>query len=87
MTNPGCITEENDDWWTYCNDDTDVEGMLAYREVKFKRALRVNFLTHFTKNFCYFLTTKVKSDTDMIKPSIESSDFLFWHEKNFKLDF
>ena len=38
-------------------------------------------LTHFTKNFCCFLTPKVKSGTDMINPSIESSDFLFWHEK------
>ena len=50
-------------------------------EAKFKRALRVHFLTHFTKNFCRFLTPKVKSGTDMINPSIESSDFLFWHEK------
>ena len=25
--------------------------------------------------------TKVKSGTDLINPSIESSDFLFWHEK------
>jgi hypothetical protein len=23
----------------------------------------------------------------MISPSIESSDFLFWHKKNFELDF
>ena len=29
----------------------------------------------------FWLTPKVKSDTDMINPSIESSDFLFWHEK------
>ena len=41
---------------------------------------RLVFL-HFTKNSCRFLTPKVKSDTDMINPSIESSDFLFWHEK------
>ena len=54
---------------------------LIFREAKFKRALRVHFLTHFTKNFCRFLTPKVKSGTDMINPSIESSDFLFWHEK------
>ena len=33
------------------------------------------------KNFCRFLTPKIKSGTDMINPSIESSDFLFWHEK------
>ena len=43
--------------------------------------LRVHFLTHFTKKFCRFLTPKVKSGTDMINPSIESSDFLFWYEK------
>ena len=48
-------------------------GFGIYREVKFKRALRVHFLTHFTKNFCRFLTPKVKS----IITSIESSDFLF----------
>ena len=35
----------------------------------------------FTKNVCRFRTPKVKSGTDMISPSIESSDFLFWHEK------
>ena len=52
-----------------------------YRDAKFKRAFRVHFLTHFTKNFCRFLTPKVKSGTDMINPSIESSDFLFWHGK------
>ena len=52
-----------------------------FRDAKFKRALRVHFLTHFTKNFRRLLTPKVKSDTDMINPSIESSDFLFWHEK------
>ena len=50
-------------------------------ESKIKRALRVHFLTHFTKNFYRFLTPKVKSGTDMISPSIESSGFLFWHEK------
>ena len=33
------------------------------------------------KNFCRVLTPKIKSGTDMINPSIESSDFLFWHEK------
>ena len=37
--------------------------------------------SHFTKNFCRCLTPKVKSGTDMISPSIESSDFLFWNEK------
>ena len=37
-------------------------------------------MTHFTKNFCR-LTTKVKSGTDMISPSIESCDFLFCHQK------
>ena len=51
------------------------------REEKFKRALRSHFLTHFTKNFCRFLTPKVKNGTDMINPLIESSDFLFWHQK------
>ena len=58
-------------------------GNNRNREPKFKRALRVHFLTHFTKNFCHFLTPKVKSGTgtDMINPSIESFDFLFWHEK------
>ena len=54
---------------------------IQNREAKFKRAFRVHFLTHFTKNFCRFLTPRVKSGTDMINPSIESSDFLFWHEK------
>ena len=53
----------------------------GFREAKFKRALRVHFLTHFTKNFCRFLTPKVKSGTDMINPLIENSDFLFWHKK------
>ena len=61
--------------------------VVTHREAKFKRALRLHFLTHFTKNFCCFLTPKVKSDTDMINPSIESSDFLFWHQKNFELNF
>ena len=60
---------------------TNARCFILIREAKFKRALRVHFLTHFTKNFCHFLTTKVKSGTDMINPSIESSDFLFWHEK------
>ena len=46
-----------------------------------------HFLTNFTKNFCRFLTPKVKNGTDMINPSIESSDFLFWHEKNFGVEF
>ena len=60
---------------------------IAFRETKFKRALRVHFLTHFTKTFCRFLTPKVNSGTDMISPSIEISDFLFWHKKNFESDF
>ena len=55
-------------------------NIVVFREAKFKRALRVHFLTHFTKNFCRFLTPKVISGTDMINPSIESSDFLFGHE-------
>ena len=55
--------------------------------MKFKRALRVHFLTHFTKKFCRFPTPKVKSGTYMINPSIESSDFLFWHKKNFWVGF
>ena len=55
--------------------------LFIFREAKLKRALRVHFLTHFTKNFCFFLTPKVKSGTDIINPSIESSEFLFWHEK------
>ena len=55
-------------------------NMYTHREAKFKRALRVHFLTHFTKNVCCFLTPKVKNGTDMFNPSIESSDFLFWHE-------
>ena len=38
--------------------------------------LTENFLTHFTKKFCRFLTPKVKSGTNMINPSIESSNFL-----------
>ena len=59
----------------------------SIRDAKFKRALRSHFLTHFTKNFCHFLTPKVKSGTDMINPSIESSDFLFWQKKLFELDF
>jgi hypothetical protein len=46
-------------------------------KAEFKKALRVLFLTHFTKKFCRFLTPKVKSSTDMINPLIESSDFLF----------
>ena len=58
-----------------------LKNFYKNREPKFKRALRVHFLTHFTKTFCRFFTPKVKSGTDMINPSIESSDFLFWHEK------
>ena len=64
---------------TYC---------FGFREAKFKRALRVHFLTHFTKHFCRFLPPKVKSGTDMTNPSsIESSDFLFWHKKQFWVGF
>jgi hypothetical protein len=63
------------------------ERKTLSREAKFKRALRVHFLTHFTKTFCRFLTPKVKSGTDMINPSIESSDFLFWHKTNFEFEF
>ena len=29
----------------------------------------------------------LRTDSDMIYPSIESSDFLFWHEKSFELIF
>ena len=58
-----------------------ISSKIPFREAKSKRALRVHFLTHFTKNFCRFLTPKVKSGTDKIDPSIESSDFLFWYEK------
>jgi uncharacterized membrane protein len=54
--------------------------IFALREAKFKRVLKLHFLTQFTKNLLP-LTPKVKSDTDMINPSIKSSDFLFWHEK------
>ena len=43
--------------------------------------------THFTKNICRFLTPKIKTGTDMINPSIESSDFLFWQEKQFGVRF
>ena len=39
-----------------------------FREAKFKRALRVHFLTHFTKTFCRFFTPKVKSGTDYDQP-------------------
>ena len=55
--------------------EQNVFGTTEIREVKFKRALRVHFLTNFTKNFCRFLTPKVKSGTDMISPLIESSWF------------
>ena len=61
--------------------DAKKNSHLRHREAKFKRALRSHFLTHFTKNFCRFLTPKVKSGTDMISPSIESCHFLFWHKK------
>ena len=61
--------------------------IIQFREAKFKRAPRVHFLTHFTKNFYRFLTLKVKSGTDMINPWIESSNFLFWYKKNLESDF
>ena len=52
-----------------------------------KFVLRVDFLTDFTKKFCRFLTLKAKIRTEMINLSIESSDFLFWHDKNFESKF
>ena len=53
------------------------------REVKFKRALRLQFWLNFQNLFCRFLISKLWSDPDVINPSIKSSDFLFWHEKLF----
>ena len=58
---------------------------------KFKRVLRVHFLTHFTKNVCRFLTPKVKSGTDMINPInrklwfsiLAWKKFLSWVFENF----
>ena len=47
---------------------------MVNREAKFKRALMVHFLTHFTKNFCRFLTPKVKSGTD----SHQSKTLIFY---------
>ena len=49
-----------------------------FREAKFKRALRLHFLTHFTKTFCRFLTLKVKSGTDIIDPSISKALILYF---------
>ena len=59
----------------------------ASRESKFKRALRLQFWLILQNLFCRFLTESLWKDSDMIHPSIESSDFLFWHDNNFKFDF
>ena len=56
---------------------------FAYREVKFKRTLRLQFWLIFQNLFCRWHTSKLWSDPDMINPSIESSDFLFWRVKKF----
>ena len=61
--------------------------LRLYREVKFKRALRLQFWLILQNLFCRFLTSKIWSDPDMINPSLESSDFLFWYEKLFASDF
>ena len=51
--------------------------------MKFKKALRLQFWLILQNLFCWFLTSKIWSDSDMISSSIESSNFLFWHVKNF----
>ena len=57
------------------------------REGNSKGRSGYTFLLILQKNFCRFLTPKVKSATDMINPSIESFDFLFWHKKKFWVGF
>ena len=77
------------DWWVnhICGSiffDFHVgERQNKYRDAKFKMALRLQFWLLLQNLFCRFLTSKLWSDLDMINPSIESSDFLFWHVKNF----
>ena len=82
-----CIVKFDGKYYFFFFDFRMKHFLSTLREAKFKRAPRVHFLTYFTKNFCRFLIPKVKSGTDMINPSIESSDFLFWHEKNLESDF
>ena len=62
---------------SFCKNPRNGEGVIWKkfswcREAKFKRALRVHFLIHFTKNFYRFLTPltpKVKSGTNILNPS------------------
>ena len=63
------------------------EFIFQNREVKFKRALRLQFWLNLQNLFCCFLTSKLWSDPYMINPSIKSFDFLFWHEKILNLIF
>ena len=57
-----------------------------YREVKFTRALRVQFSLIFQKKVLPLSYWQWHPESDpyiyMINPSIESSTFLLWHEKD-----
>ena len=55
----------------------------TYRHALFKSDARLQFLTDFTTILCHLISSKLESDPDMNNPSIESSHFLFWNEKNF----
>ena len=55
---------------------------IENQSFRLNNGLRMN-----PKKFCRFLTPKDKSRTNMINPSIESSDFLFWYEKHFESNF
>ena len=65
-----------------CNLQDCRNQIFYYRDAKFKIVLILRFLNYFTKHFFHFLTSELESDTDMMNPSIESSDFLFKHEEN-----
>ena len=86
-------------WWTRCKwifFSTKYDGILCTNFIlnciflsrgEIQKGAQGTLFDSFTKRFCRFLTPKVKSGTDMINPSIESSDFLFWHKNNFEVDF
>ena len=56
-------------------------SQISLKRRNSKQHLGYVFWVNLQKPFCRFLTPKVNSGTDMINPSIESSDFLFWYKK------
>ena len=68
-------------------DFCDLEFFWAYREGKFKRGLRLQFLLILQNLFCRFLLPKLGNVPHMINPWIESSVFLFWRKKHFGSQF